>query len=129
MLSPQWGLGSLGDVPVPGDYDGDGKTDVAVWRPSTGVWYIQKSSDGGMLSPQWGLGSLGDVPVPGDYDGDGKTDVAVWRPDSGVWYIQKSSDGGMLSPQWGLGSLGRYPDQKPVSDGSEDESRCQVPID
>ena len=109
MLSPQWGLGSLGDVPVPGDYDGDRKTDVAVWRPGSGVWYIQKSSDGGMLSPQWGLGSLGDVPVPGDYDGDGKTDVAVWRPDSGVWYIQKSSDGGMLSPQWGLGSLGDIP--------------------
>jgi len=109
MLSPQWGLGSLGDVPVPGDYDGDGKTDPTVWRPDSGVWYIQKSSDGGMLSPQWGLGSLGDVPVPGNYDNDAKTDVAVWRPDSGTWYIQKSLDGGMLSPQWGMGSLGDVP--------------------
>ncbi|MBP2686044.1 MAG: hypothetical protein H6Q81_949, partial [Deltaproteobacteria bacterium] len=81
----------------------------AVWRPSSGVWYIQKSSDGGMLSPQWGLGSLGDAPVPGDYDGDGKTDVAVWRPSTGVWYIQKSSDGGMLSPQWGSGALNDVP--------------------
>jgi len=41
------GAGSLGDTPVPGDYDGDGKTDIAVWRPDSGVWYIQKSSDGG----------------------------------------------------------------------------------
>ncbi len=69
-------------MPVPGDYDGDGNTDVAIYRPSDGVWYIKDQSFW-----QWG-GQAGDVPVPGDYDGDGHTDVAVYRPSDGVWYVK-----------------------------------------
>jgi hypothetical protein len=90
--------------PVPADYDGDGKTDVAVYRPATGIWYVLLSSTNfaSFVSYQWGVNT--DIPVPADYDGDGKTDVAVYRPSSGMWYILKSSTNfsAAFALQWGL---------------------------
>jgi len=84
-----------------GDYDGDGRADITVFRPSTGIWYVRNIVTGLFEFYQWGLN--GDVPVTGDYDGDGKADVAVWRPSTGIWYIRNSSAPGAPSfLQWGL---------------------------
>ena len=67
----------LGALPLFADFDSDRKSDVAVWRPSEGKWYIIPSSTGQSYDVHWG-GPV-DTPVIGDFDGDGKTDVAVWR--------------------------------------------------
>jgi hypothetical protein len=72
------------------DFDGDGKTDVAIFRPSIGVWWYLRSIDGADRLYQFGLGS--DKQVPADYTGDGRTDVAFFHPTTGEWFVERSED-------------------------------------
>ena len=67
---------------MPGDFNGDGSTDVAVYRPSTGDWFVRNQ-----FTVNFG-GAGGYVPVVGDYNGDGTDDVAVFQPSTGTWFVR-----------------------------------------
>ncbi len=101
------GWGGSGFKPVPGDYDGDGKTDIAIYDTTGGAWWIIPSSG---IGPQGQVGAYGVgwggsafKPVPGDYDGDGKTDVAIYDTTGGAWWIIPSSG---IGPQGQVGAYG-----------------------
>jgi hypothetical protein len=81
------------------DFDGDGKTDISIYRPSVGEWWYSRSSDGQVPAAQFG--SSTDKPVPADFSGDGKTDIAFWRPSTGDWFILRSEDGSFYSVPFG----------------------------
>ncbi len=81
------------------DFDADGKTDLSVFRPSEGNWYLNRST-AGFTAVGWGVSS--DLLAPGDFDGDNKADTAIFRPSTGTWWILRSSDGGFSSTGFGL---------------------------
>ncbi len=80
-----------------GDFTGDGKTNIGVFRPGPATWFV---SGGATLN----YGVVGDLAVPADYDGDARTDVAVFRPSTGTWFIRNSANGTDTSLAYGLGS-------------------------
>ena len=90
-------FGKPTDLLVPGDYDGDGKADLAVYRNAEAAggqsyFYYRPSSVPGVDFNTIPWGTFGDKPVTGDFDGDGKLDAAVFRPSTGTWYILQSSE-------------------------------------
>jgi spore coat protein A, manganese oxidase len=112
--------GQNGDTPVPGDYDGDGKTDFSIFRPSNSQWYIVYSGSN-TFPPPFAFGVSGDKPAQADYDGDGRTDAAVFRPSDNNWYVLGSTNGFYYST-WG------ETNDVPVSADYDGDGRADIAI-
>ena len=109
-----WGWSTT--KPVPMDYDGDTKADLAVFDNASGAWYVAKSSGGTMIR-NWGW--PGAVPVPGDYDKDKKADLTVFDSTTGNWYMLLSKTGKAVTRNWGWsGASARSADFD--NDGADD---------
>ncbi len=87
-----------------GDFDGDGKADLSVWRGQAGDWLTLTSSDGELKAEIWGSTAAPyfDVMTPGDYDGDGRMDLAVFRRQTGEWLIKDGKDNAASAKIWGV---------------------------
>jgi hypothetical protein len=121
IASDQFNMDFTGTLQVqPSDFDGDGMSDLAVWRPSDGVWHVSRSGDGGYHSLKFGGGVFGDIVVPGNYDGDKQIDYAVYR--AGQWYIRRSVDNTVQVVQFGVAS------DLPVAGDFDGDGRTDIAV-
>ncbi len=139
-------FGQTGDQPVPGNYGGTESADLAIFRPSTGLWAVKGLT-------RFYFGRDGDIGMPADYTGDGLIDPAIYRPDSGEWIVRNittvdfgyqngvipvsadfNGDGrdgmGLFRPSYGIWQIHDYgwfyfggPDDLPVSGLSDVDIR------
>ena len=87
------------------DFDGDLRTDISIFRPSNGQWWIERSGNASVFATTFGTSS--DYPTPADFTGDGKVDIAFWRPSTGSWYVLRSEDSSFYAVPFG--TLGDIP--------------------
>ena len=105
FTSPRNALFRFDNVPIfvqrraPFDFDGDNKTDLSIFRPGPGEWWVNRSTNGGTFALQFGSGT--DRIAPADFTGDGKTDVAFWRPSTGQWFVLRSEDSSFFAFPFG----------------------------
>ena len=104
------------------DFDGDRQTDVAVYRGTTGEWFIWKQI-AGLFRVNWGTPSADDIPVPADYDGDGKTDIATYRNTTGQWSLRTDA-GATVSVDWGAPWFG----DKPVPQDYDGDGKADIAV-
>ena len=91
------------------DFDGDGKSDVTMYRHTTGEWFIRNSSNNADTVIAFGNPGSDDIPAPGNYTVAGKTDLAIYRYTTGTWYIRRATDGGTTIIPFGSPLVGDVP--------------------
>lgn len=103
-----------------GDFDGDGTTDLTVFRPSTGSWFTLNSGSNTFTAVNFG--QAGDIPVDGDFDGDSRNDIAVYRPSDGTWYRLNSTNGQFNAQLFGV------PGDIPVAGDYDKDGKADIAV-
>jgi hypothetical protein len=108
-LTPQ----QTGDLPISGDWNGDGVDTVGFYRPyngwGLGAFYLRNSKSLGPADLTFTFGITGDLPVAGDWNEDGIDTIGVYRPSNGVFYLRDSNSGGSPQYQFPYGNTGDLP--------------------
>jgi hypothetical protein len=117
VIDRQYNFGLTGDIPVSGDWDNDGFTEIGVFRPSTHMFYLDYNGNGAwngaVVDRQYNFGITGDIPVSGDWDDNGFTEIGVFRPSTHIFYLDYNGNGAwngaVVDRQYNFGITGDTP--------------------
>jgi serine protease len=89
-----FGYGAAGDIPIKGDWNGDGTDTIGVYRPSTGFFYLRNTNSAGPADIAFQFGVGGAVPLAGDWDGNGTTTIGIYDTATGTFFLRNSNSAG-----------------------------------
>src|SRR5438067_680801 len=102
-------FGPPGDVPIAGDWDGDGATTIGLYRPKEAAFYLRNSNTPGAADITITYGTKGDIPIVGDWDGNGTVTIGVYRPGDSTFYLRNTNSPGTADYYVPLGMAGDLP--------------------
>jgi hypothetical protein len=116
-IDKQYDFGISGDIPVTGDWNNDGRSEIGVFRNSTHLFYLDYNGNGAwngaIVDRQYNFGITGDIPVTGDWNNDGKSEIGVFRPSTHLFYLDNNGNGAWngasVDRQYNFGISGDLP--------------------
>jgi len=112
-----YNFGITGDIPVSGDWNHDGISEIGVFRPSTHLFYLDYNGNGvwngSVVDRQYNFGITGDIPVAGDWNNDEISEIGVFRPSTHLFYLDYNGNGvwngSVVDRQYNFGITGDIP--------------------
>jgi len=96
-IDKSYNFGITGDIPVAGDWNSDGKTEIGVFRNSTHLFYLDYDGNGvwngAVTDKSYNFGISGDIPITGDWNADGRTEIGVFRNSTHLFYVDYNGNG------------------------------------